>query len=59
MCYKGLFAVVYTGFWAWGGGPGSNGPVWGGTFFIGESKNFAFFQGRKFSKNVKKSMKIL
>ena len=51
--------VVYTGFWAWGG-PGRNGPVWGeGTFFIGESKNFAFFQARKFSKNVKKSMKIL
>ena len=42
-------SVVYTGFGAWGGG----------TFFIGESKDFAFFQARKFSKNVKKSMKIL
>ena len=30
----------------------------GGTFNIGEIKNFAFFQTRKFSKNVKKSMKI-
>ena len=44
-------SVVYTGFWAWGG-PGSNGPVWGGTSFIGESKNFPFFHARKFSKNV-------
>ena len=32
---------------AFGGGPGSN-----GTFFIGELKNFAFFQNRKFSKIV-------
>ena len=38
------------------GGPGSMG---GGTFFIGEIKNFAFFQTRKFSKNVKKSIKNL
>ena len=57
-CFYFPKAVVYKGFWAWGG-PGSNGPVGGATFFIGESKNFAFFQGRKFSKNVKKSMKIL
>ena len=28
-------------------------------FYIGEMKNFAFFQTRKFSKNVKKSMKNL
>ena len=47
--------VVYTGFCVWGGVPGA----WGGTFFIGEIKNFAFFQTRKFSKNAKKSMKIL
>ena len=51
-----LSAVVYTGFCVWGGGfPGA----WGGSFFIGEIKNFAFFQTRKFSKNVKKLMKIL
>ena len=52
-----LLAVVYTGFCVWGGGvPGA----WGGVlFFIGEIKNFAFFQTRKFSKNAKKSMKIL
>ena len=37
-----------------GGGPGSNVPVEGETFFIVESQNFAFFQIRKFSKNVKK-----
>ena len=48
-------AVVYTGFCVWGVVPGA----WGGTFFIGEIKNFAFFQTRKFSKNAKKSMKIL
>ena len=43
-----------------GGGPGSNCPVLGGGyFFIGEIKNFAFLQTRKFSKNAKKSMKIL
>ena len=39
-----------------GGGSREHG---GGTFFIGEIKNFAFFQTRKFSKNVKKSMIIL
>ena len=50
------FSVVYTGFCVWEGGvPGAM----GGTFFIGEIKNFAFFQTRKFSKNVEKSMKIV
>ena len=43
-------AVVCTGFRD-GGGPGSN---WGILFNIGEIKNFAVFQTRKFSKNVKK-----
>ena len=43
--YTAPQAVVYTGFRGWGGGPG-------------EIKNFAFLQTRKFSKNVKKSMKI-
>ena len=33
---------------------------WGGVlFYIGESQNFSFFQTRKYSKNVKKSMKHL
>ena len=49
-------AVVYTGFCLWGGVSGA----WGwGTFFIGEIKNFAFVQTRKFSINVLKSMKNL
>ena len=48
--------VVYTGFRGWGEGPGRLGGV---LFYIGEIKNFAFFQTRKFSKNVKKAMKIL
>ena len=53
--YSSLYRILGLG-----GGPGSNSPVWGGgTFFIGESKNFAFLQTRKFSKNAKKSMKIL
>ena len=39
--------VVYTGFRGWGGV----------LFEIGEIKNFAFFQTRKFSKNDKKAMK--
>ena len=58
LCDRGLFlkSVVYTGFLGWGGVTGAMG---GGTFYIGEIKNFAFFQTRKFSKNVKKSMKIL
>ena len=48
--------VVYTGFRGWGGSR----QQWVGVlFYIGEIKNFAFFQTRKFSKNVKKSMKIL
>ena len=38
------------------GGPGRLGGV---LFYIGEIKNFAFFQTRKFSKNVKKAMKLL
>ena len=54
-----LIAVVYTGFSAWGGVPAAIVPFGGGTFFIGESKNFAILQTRKFSKNAKKSMKIL
>ena len=37
-----------------GAGPGSNGGI---LFYIGESKNFAFFQTRKFSRNDGKSMK--
>ena len=48
--------VVYTGFRGWGGVPAGLGGI---LFYIGEIKNFAFFQTRKFSKNVKKSMKIL
>ena len=39
-----------------GGGPCRLGGL---LFYIGEIKNVAFFQTRKFSKNVKKSMKIL
>ena len=39
-----------------GGGPGRLGGV---LFYIGEIKNFAFFQTRKYTKNFKKSMKIL
>ena len=46
-----LIAVVYTGFCVGGGSREY--------FFIGEIKNFAFFQTRKFSKNANKSMKIL
>ena len=38
-----------------GGVPGEMGGV---LIEIGEIKNFAFFQARKFSKNVRKSMKI-
>ena len=34
---------------------GVPGAMGGGTFNIGESKKFAFFQTRKFSKTVKKS----
>ena len=51
--------LVYTGFCVWGGGPGSNGPVWvPDTFFIVEIKNSEFFHTRKFSINVlKNSMK--
>ena len=48
-------SVVYTGFRGWGGVPAG---LEGGTFYIGEIKNFAFFQTRTFSKNVKKSMQI-
>ena len=44
--------VVYRGFRRWWGGPGRLG---GGLFYIGEIKNFAHFQTRKFSKNVKKN----
>ena len=42
-------SVVYTGFRGWGGV----------LCYFREIKNFAFFQTRKFSKNVKKSMKKL
>ena len=39
---------------------GGSRQAWGGVlFYIGEIKNFALFQTRKFSKNVKKSTKIL
>ena len=47
---ENLLSVVYTGFRGWGGVPGVMG---GGTFFIGENKNFAFFQTRKFAKKLK------
>ena len=48
-----LRAVVYTGF----PGGGSR-EQWGGVLlYIGVSKIFRVFQTRKFSKNVKKSMK--
>ena len=50
------YTVVYTGFHGWGGVPAGLGGV---LIYIGEIKNFAFFQTRKFSKNVKKAMKIL
>ena len=60
LTYFYYISVVYTGFCVWGGVPGAMVPFGGGgTFFIGEGKNFAFFQTRKFSKNVKKAMKIL
>ena len=49
-------SVVYIGFRGWGGVPEAMGGV---LFYIGEMKNFAFFQTRKFSKNVKKAMNIL
>ena len=44
-------AVVYTGFRGWGGGPGSNGG--GVLFYIGEIKNFAFYQTENFQKMFK------
>ena len=40
-------------------GRGVQGAMGGVLFYIGESKNFAFFLTRKFAKNVKKQMKIL
>ena len=42
--------VVYPGFRGWRGYREQWG---GGTFYLGEIKNFAFFQTRKFLKNVK------
>ena len=47
---ENLLSVVYTGFRGWGGGPGRLGGV---LFYIGENKNFAFFQTRKFAKKLK------
>ena len=48
-------AVVYTGFRGWGGGSQEQ---WGYFFTLEKSKISRFFQTRKFSKYVKKSMKI-
>ena len=48
------YAVVYTGFCVCGGVPGA----WGGTFFIGEIKNFAFFKLENFQKMLKNQWKI-
>ena len=45
------FSVVIQDF-ADGRGPGR---IWGGAFYIGEIKNFAFFQTQKFSKKSEKS----
>ena len=42
--------VVYTGFWAWGGGPDSNGPVWGGYFFHWRKQKFRVFANSKIFK---------
>ena len=50
-CFR--YSVVYTGF------RGGDQEDWGYFLYIGEIKNLAFFQTRKFSKNLKKSMKIL
>ena len=52
--YKIAYTVVYTGFCVWGGGPGSNGPVFGGTFFIVEIKNSRFFKLEIFQKMILK-----
>ena len=41
-----------------GRGLGSNGGGGGVFFYIGEIKNFEFFQTRKFPKNAKKQWKI-
>ena len=54
--HAAMITVVYTGFREWGRWSRH---AWGVLFYIGEIKNFAFFQTRKFSKNVKKAMKIL
>ena len=40
---KHVIPVVYTGFCGWGGGSRQQGGV---LFYIGEIKNFAFFQTR-------------
>ena len=45
-------AVVYTGFSVCGGCREQSSRLGGGYLFIVEIKNFAFFQPRKFSKNV-------
>ena len=47
-----LEGVVYTGFSVWEGSPEQWSRLGVGTFFIVEIKIFAFFQTRKFSKNV-------
>ena len=47
-----FYAVVYTGFREWGV-PGAMGVL----FYIGEIRNLAFLQIRKFLKNVKKQWK--
>ena len=55
-------SVTYQNFWGWlGGGPGSNGPVWGGGYFFHWRKQkFRVFANSKiFKKCKKKSMKIL
>ena len=49
------YPVVYTGFWAWGGGHGSNGPVWGGVLFsLEKAKISRFFKLEIFQKILKK-----
>ena len=47
-------SVVYTGFPGWGV-PGAMGM---GTFYIGESQNFAFFKLENFQKMLKNQWKI-
>ena len=45
-------SVVYTGFCAWAGGPGSNGPVLGGgvLFSLEKANILRFFKRENFQK---------